>query len=123
MELKDQVTSLEISKKLKELGVEQESLFYWCKYGDNWCIADEHTMEVNNEEPEEYYSAFTGAELGEMLNIAFKSLSGTMIMDPCGRWKRLWQNVTGFKDEANTRGKMLIYLFQNKLIPPTGSNK
>ena len=31
MKLENQVCSLELAKKLKELGVKQESLFWWCK--------------------------------------------------------------------------------------------
>jgi hypothetical protein len=30
MPLENQVVSLELAKKLKELGMKQESLFYWC---------------------------------------------------------------------------------------------
>jgi len=33
MKLEDQVCSLELAKRLKELGVEQESLFYWGLFG------------------------------------------------------------------------------------------
>ena len=32
MKLEDQVCSLELAKKLKELGVKQDSLFYWNLY-------------------------------------------------------------------------------------------
>ena len=67
MKLEEQVTSLELSKKLRELGVKQESLFHWfCPDGDaeprvcwhHWC------------EPGyiRHYSAFTVAELIEISN-------------------------------------------------------
>ena len=35
MKLQNQVCSLELSKKLKELGVKQESLWYWIRDDDN----------------------------------------------------------------------------------------
>ena len=66
MKLEDQVCSLELAKKLKELGVKQESLFYWWfvrnDMGDDVFVSD--TKPVNGTE---YWSAFTVAELGEML--------------------------------------------------------
>jgi len=63
MKLKDQVTSLELSKKLKELGAEQKSLWYW----DNHEGLDQGFILTQEAETEEFYSAFTVAELGEML--------------------------------------------------------
>jgi len=63
MKLKDQVCSLELAKKLKKLGVEQESLFNW--------VNEKLTFEQPSKEfkvaSTSWYSAFTVAELGEKL--------------------------------------------------------
>lgn len=122
MELKNQCVSLELAKKLKELGCKQKSLFYWLQVSahigtDIWELVDE--------EPGEYYpkeqwcSAFTVAELGEMLprtqiDNQFTS-SGTYWKVYCP----LAKNYIGEADtEANARAKMKIYLLENKLIQP-----
>jgi hypothetical protein len=79
MKLENQVCSLELSKKLKELGVKQESLFYHCNWksiasmGIGWEIRDKVTVKHNY--PiflEEDYSAFTVAELISMLQTVAK---------------------------------------------------
>src|ERR1051325_10817319 len=62
MQLEQQVCSLELAKRLRELGVKQESYFYW--------FFEEYNHEpvgwrIQTEEGD--YSAFTVAELGEML--------------------------------------------------------
>ena len=79
MKLEDQVCSLELAKKLKELGGVQDSLSYWEEYRDNWMDlratpklvqgyhTDKERGEGNAVESSTYYSAFTVAELGEML--------------------------------------------------------
>ena len=73
--LQNQVSSLELSKQLKELGVKQESVFYWSKgigkerlylskpadFNLSW-IPSYDTSDCKVK-----YSAFTVAELGEML--------------------------------------------------------
>jgi len=63
MTLEDQVVSLELAKKLKELGVSQESYFFW--YGGNVLRENQLTQELRRHEPP--VSAYTAAELGEML--------------------------------------------------------
>ena len=68
MELKEQVVSLELAKKLKEIGVKQESLFWWDGYTN---FEDEIKLEYGKPDfvagDAMFYSAFTVAELGEML--------------------------------------------------------
>lgn len=69
MKLEDQVVSLELSQRLKELGVQQESLFYWCEKASRfedprWVILDEDEAGIGNSL---VASAFTVAELGELL--------------------------------------------------------
>lgn len=86
MKLEDQVTSLELSKRLKELGVKQESLLWWIEWGDDIEVCDEEYIEFHEKsdyprvvfchtcKPElgvppksNIVSAFTASELGEML--------------------------------------------------------
>lgn len=58
------VTSLELSRKLKKLGVKQDSYFYWADWieekpeleGGIECISTDH-----------HFSAYLASELGEML--------------------------------------------------------
>lgn len=121
MKLESQVTSLEISKRLKELGVKQESFFHWCglknyniQYGNFVYMGD-------------VVSAFTVAELGEMLPRGFRSgRCSPKFQRKKGAYKAYnWHDGYGtlekidkdfFADtEADARGKMLIYLLENNL--------
>lgn len=131
MTLEQQVTSLEIAKRLKELGVKQESLFVWMQpYEDrDWEIYYDYKSSSDI-----YYSAFTVAELGEMLPdyiLRGKGENNSFFQfdfDKGGRkydvryahWIEDNQLETDFEvrgsTEADARGKMLIYLLENKLI-------
>ena len=144
MELKQQVTSLELSKKLKELGVKQESLYKWNVpelsdeekekghgYLDSELVPKLYTEEQWEVYAEDYippnskiYSAFTVAELGEMLPLQLRSPNPPIhlaevycrLKAPKG-YKVSWGGQEFFADtEANVRAKMLIYLLENKLI-------
>jgi hypothetical protein len=126
MKLEDQVCSLEIAKKLKELGVGNASLWVW----------DKRCLYLNSSTDSfDCISAHTVAELGDYIE---RNMGG-------GGIKTTWYDKTEkmaevflseydkkysilmnqyrmeqFKDlpktEANARGKMLIYLIENKLI-------
>lgn len=74
MKLEDQVCSLEFAKKLKELGVKQESLWYWVEKSElingkavySWVFSlDQRPIDFAITEPG--LSAFTVAELLNML--------------------------------------------------------
>lgn len=164
MKLESQVTSLEISKKLKELGVKQQSLFRWVKgemefgYEGEWSIKEgenyfifDHILSYEIEdiylEPDLPYdsgmseeqfvkwekerkagwrrmrkamcSAFTVAELGNLLRIAgpeatikaYGDLHGFSGTGSIGSIGMLW-----LLTEPDRLAKMLIYLIENKLI-------
>lgn len=64
MQLPEQVTSLAISKRLKELGVKQESYFEWKRYGNiGWNVGKTQTMAHETD----FVAALTVSELSEML--------------------------------------------------------
>lgn len=114
MKLEEQVCSLELSKRLKELGVSQESYFTWVT-GEN--VLDKkayaHLVSGVQDYPLGWldtYSAFTVAELGEMLPYAVETSKRTedgrnawFCIHPRGR-------VEMADTEADVRAKMLIYL-------------
>ena len=116
MELKEQVTSLESSERLKELGVVQRSIFFWELHSSSipelvFVKVGKIVYAIENE----YISAFTVAELGEMLPVYIR----TYRVDDgfiCSQ-KQFTKNANTFEDtEAEARAKMLIYLLEKKLI-------
>ena len=117
MKLENQLTNLKLSQKLKELGVKQKSQFYWTnlewerREEDNFAITSgkvewhlENSKVENKEYKDNYYSAFTCAELGEMLKWKEAIIFGL----PEKVKELLKDNDT----EANFRAKMLIYLYR-----------
>lgn len=125
MELKDQVCSLELAKKLKELGVKQESLFWWvATHFPNKLLgefADEVSFEIRNDNEfdadqspiKESFSAFTVAELGELLN---RKVGGIAFNTAHQKWTAwLGTNKELLADtEADARAKVFVYLLENK---------
>lgn len=114
MELSSQVVSLEIAKKLKELGVKQDAYHSWC------FIEAHNDYELDNGSCSNMYSAFTVAELGEMLPekcFVTDKQDGkwwnVKYLDPHDVSKNY---TTAHEGEADARGKMLIYLLENNLI-------
>lgn len=131
MKIEQQVCSLEISKRLKELGVKQESLFVHTRMR----TTDPYQVTTLSEagewkyyDFENTYSAFTVAELGEMLpdSISFEEklyviniykLGNEWIVEFEDNENELKTHTSYQADtEADARGKMLIYLFENNLI-------
>lgn len=148
MNLSDQVCSLKTAKRLKELGVRQESLFFYQNqpYDDGEDEMNILITEVRHEnngnsimntyDKEEFedqptYSAFTVAELGEMLPFQIKVKGKSYYysvgqISPANQYMPRHEVNYSYGDEciyleredteANARAKMLIYLLENKLI-------
>ena len=125
MELENQVCSLKLAKRLKELEVKQESLWYWQK---SVCIKNHHELlsvncfrDKNNiYKDNRNYSAFTVAELGEMLPLESHYIRTELHRNSMSDTYKYLLHICG-KDfyadtEANARAKMLIYLLENNLI-------
>lgn len=135
MELTKQVCSLELSKKLKELGVKQESYFWWIPSTNP--VHPETYLDTLKEyesfEEIQAVSAFTVAELGDMLPQTIKKDEDIYYISPSANGSGLkymdytkYENgvgiflraypLVGADTEADARAKMLIYLLENNLI-------
>lgn len=117
MKLENQVVSLELAKKLKELGVKQESLFKYIATfpSGEYRISDRYT-ETDLSYGADVISAFTVAELGEILPEGFrieKFKDNYWCFDKKRRNRMHWEIS---ETEADARAKCLIYLIENKLI-------
>jgi len=123
MKLEEQVVSLELAKKLKELGVKQDSFFKWGKMAGEPRVFYPAMMTA-------FYdtlcSAFTVAELGEMLpeGDGGDYCKGYFTMDNeayeyhpeykehCEIYRiGVWE-----KTEADARAKLLIHLIEEGLV-------
>ncbi len=124
MKLESQVVSLEIAKKLKELGVKQESSKYWCRGKTNGDIQLYNepltyiplTKGDFRQQQCEHFSAFTVAELGLLLpqlTKSWQSAFGWYSENPSIAGDR---TILPYDTEADARGKCLTYLLENKLI-------
>lgn len=135
MELKDQVVSLESAKRLRELGIKQESLFYWVDWGkvERWqCRYKEYIDTYWDEVIERGYtviSAFTVSELMELCN-SKDCFIGTDYDDGayerydkpvfCGYFAgfRTKNGFKKFRENSLTEciAKMLIYMIENGIV-------
>lgn len=144
MKLEKQLTSLELSKRLKELGVRQESHFRWVVGGA--LNGSHYSEQIEPSKTQSFgaanqayshYSAFTVSELGEMLpfQIKYKKhicyLSCQKNIPEYGGWYCFYESSDIVRPtektemftadtEADARAKMLIYLIENDLLPAPG---
>lgn len=132
MKLESQVASLELSKKLKSLGVKQESLNYWLVFRDfsgppNICDDFFSRQACEQDRDLIRLSAFTVAELGELIgcvldcavfsqkmleiwicSFAQADKEGVLIIEHQERWA----------SEADSRAAMFIYLIEKGIVNP-----
>lgn len=128
MKLEQQVVSLELAQKMKELGFKQESLFYWNLWngqGDDFLFQIHYNKPVLRGDgvlPKETCSAYTVAELGEFLDKAtstplIKAYIEVMDFNPMLMEAiPLAQHMLNLAQQPDIAAKMLIYLVENKLI-------
>lgn len=122
MNLQQQCLSLDLAKRLKELNIAQESLFYWSN-NHEWLIEYNDRLSIDFYE---HYSAFTAGELMEIFPPPSMELDYWMMKIKTSVPESLWQGETIknnkslmiFNDEleVNLKAKMLIYLYEQGLI-------
>ena len=134
MPITNHVTSLDLSRRLKELGVKQESYFWWRQ--DNILC---NFLQKGNYHPDfVWYSAYLASELDQLIAVATNGeyafitneelTMGYRVYEPIMESEGLELTRVGYKLEiiegagimdknpADCRAKCLIYLIKNHLI-------
>lgn len=134
MKIENQVCSLKLARRLKELGVKQESVWIWGIGGDK--CERKWTLLLDDDESwsaKEIVCAFSVAELGKMLPDRIDNVNSFKIDFCCNpatktekkEWIVCYLPISAMvsslafikaKTEANARAKMLVYLIENKLV-------
>lgn len=149
MKLEDQVASVDLSKKLRELGIAQEGLYSWL-YHTMWGSFDISHMKVGALEllakanPEDIgwgerlkqgiYSAFSVAELTVMLPKSLGLNDGHnwgFYHRHCWKGESVGYSAYGvpsieqdwYEHEAEAKCNMLIHLLEKSFITPEECNK
>ena len=124
MEIEKQVCSSEHAQKLKELGVEQDSYFYW--YGGKVLRKNQLTQALRRHEPP--VAAFTVAELGELLrNQDWFEVWADFLTNEVRVWFTSSDSDPDYpapqedrtfvaETEADARALALIYLIENGMV-------
>lgn len=136
MKLEDQVCSLKLSKRLKELGVKQESLWVWISVikTEFDFLKLRESFEPDSEGIGAYnYSAYTVSELNEIIfqknydhlqEMGYLNILTEMIDRSSGYFYRITNNITeniiDNLNQANALAKLFIYLFENRMELPNG---
>jgi len=120
MKQKDQIVSLKLAREMKELGAKQDSIWYWTWAEWNgeaeWVLKPQ---DVIAKLKREHFSAYTVAELGEMLKPHATALPvWNQYNMGCEWFSSIW-TVTGHcqineKTEADARAKMWVFLKKEK---------
>jgi len=139
MKLENQVCTLEQAKRLKELGVCQDSQCYWRRSQvehidgvNSW--PDQQTLremiveydgagEVGWQDRFEIYSAFTVGELGVMLG--FSPYAVYLKKDNIVFWHADYEHMPfgAFPTEAEAKAAILIHQLENNLITAAEINQ
>lgn len=120
MDLTDQLVNLELSQKIESLGVKQESLWWWNRFEDEWQVMSK-TSDITcskGKKLEEKISAFTVAELGEMLPSRIKGIGFIRTI----KWSNSHFSISignihelDAGSEADARAMMLIHILEEEL--------
>jgi len=132
MDIEKQVISLDLAKKLNQLGVKKPSYMWWRndfadnprKYEDKWYLIPDSDYPCTGEHESRAYdnnwyllAAYSVAELGEILPAGMQSNRiDFKDGDQWHCWAWNFGNTFFEKTEANARAKMLIYFIEKDLI-------